>query len=185
MSLTKFPLLFAQINFHTRAFENREPLTVPPLLKLSLTVLFVVVVVFQDTMDLFFSGKMASDRGSLYHAKNIFGHHSVKANVSECFNHISDLIKQITDAYTILLAMTILNLRSVDDFPVDDVSTFTKEQKRDFLADLSSKIVDAVWQDMDVDIVRQTIDRENDRGNDDEGEYPYCFCGEGKVTTVT
>ena len=121
----------------------------------------------------FFTGKMASDRGSLFHAKNIFGHHSVKANVSECFNHISDLIEQITDAYTILLTMSILDLQSVDGTPTEDIASMDKIQKREYLRSLCSKVVDAVWQDIGIDPIRQAID-----GDEDE-EYPYCICGEG------
>ncbi|XP_038046081.1 uncharacterized protein LOC119720480 [Patiria miniata] len=102
-------------------------------------------VLLQDTMDRFFKEESATDRGTLFQLKQEFGHQSVKRNVMENFNHVEDLIQFCTRAFSIMLA---LKLIQEEDIPEPFPSSGAASHQKVWLTKFIWKIVDFVWPDI-------------------------------------
>jgi hypothetical protein len=128
-------------------------------------------------MNLFFSGKSAGERATLYHIKNIFGHHSVKADVSQSFNHVADLMGQVTDCYAILLAKKVLKLDSLQSQPecVDSDQMHDPDYRQHYLDNTCEEMLSAFWQN--ITVLNLGEDAE---GVDGDDEFPFCHCREGR-----
>lgn len=84
-------------------------------------------------MNEFFTGKSASDRGTLFQIKNRFNQRSVKKTVMQCFNSVADLLKLTTEGFVVLLAMKMMNMSSIDDTPNSAPKKNTFRNKKKFL----------------------------------------------------
>jgi hypothetical protein len=124
-------------------------------------------------MDIFFSGKSAQDKGTLFHLKNLFGHRGVKKQIGDAFNHASTFLKFVTCGYTLLAAMEILGMENLTDEPTD---INTVHDKKEYVMDIAAKVVDLVWFDMNVSNIVQA--------GTDEPEYKFCFCKEGTIQCI-
>ncbi|XP_038046083.1 uncharacterized protein LOC119720481 [Patiria miniata] len=102
-------------------------------------------VLLQDTMDRFFKEESATDRGTLFQLKQEFGHQSVKRNVMENFNHVEDLIQFCTRAFSIMLA---LKLIQEEDIPEPFPSSGAASHQKVWLTKFIWKIVDFVWPEI-------------------------------------
>nr|XP_006824415.1 PREDICTED: uncharacterized protein LOC102804843 [Saccoglossus kowalevskii] len=138
-----------------------------------------------DTMNKYFCHRNADNVGTLFHAKQRFGHRAVKKNVMECYNHVKDFLNFYTDGMVCILAMKIKNMNRLDAKPNDlPTVTATKEQKEKYLKDLSSEIVNYVWPTVDRKNIKKVGELEVDDDLDDDREY--CTCdGEGDVDSLS
>lgn len=102
----------------------------------------------QDLMDVFFKGSSATEKGTLFHLKNVFGRRSVTKDIGETFNHAADFIKFITHGYAILAAMHVLDMKNLSD--VIDIEIETMEEKKEYIQQLARKVVDLIWQPCDI-----------------------------------
>ena len=107
----------------------------------------------QDFMDTFFSGSSATDKGTLFHLENVFGHRSVQKDIGERFNHTAEFIMFVTYGYTILAAMNVLFMKQIDDKPV---SLSTVPDKTKYIQTVSNKVVDLVWANCSYQSILQT-----------------------------
>ena len=126
-------------------------------------------------MDIFFNGSSITEKGTLCHLRNVFGHRSVKKDVGDCFNNVSEFLKFVTIGYTVLLAMHILGMQSLQSEPVDwgELDDMSTAQKKKYIEDLASKVVDECWHDCNTqDVVDAAV-------NIPDQAYPYCFCRNG------
>jgi hypothetical protein len=123
-------------------------------------------------IDEFFKGNSITEKGTLCHLRNVFGHRNVTKDVGETFNHVSDFILFVTLGYTILLTMNILDMQHLDDEPMDwvEVDGMSTDEKLKYLENLSAKIIDLLWRDLGVSKV--LMDK-------DEKAYEYCIWKEG------
>ena len=87
----------------------------------------------------------SADRGTLYQIKNLYQHRSVKKKVMNNFNSVTDLLKFTTHSLTLLLAMQISKLSSVSSIPEGSMPTLGLDDKKTFLQDLASKVVNEIW----------------------------------------
>lgn len=121
------------------------------------------LVLFQDSMNMLFTGKGAASRGSLYQIKNKFGHRSVKKKIADCINHVVDFWDFATAGYICLLVCQLKNLTSLEDIPAD-----FGDDKEAYLSDLCKTVVDIVWPAVNEQSIIQA-------GDDDlEVTIPYC-----------
>ncbi|XP_062602465.1 uncharacterized protein LOC134264190 [Saccostrea cucullata] len=121
----------------------------------------------QDIMDIFFSGKSAADKGTLFYLKNVFGHRAVKKQVGDAFNHISTFLKFVTYGYTMLAAMEVLGMESLSDSPIDIGEIYDRQR---YLTNVAEKVVELVWFEMDVTKILNAGGEVRD--------YNFCFCKE-------
>ncbi len=104
----------------------------------------------QDTMNLFFSGSSATDKGTLFWLKSVFNHRSVQKEVKDAFNHVSEFLEFVTEGYTLLLAMQILRMQRLDDRPQnapDGLESACHADRFKFLHDIAEEMVASIWHD--------------------------------------
>lgn len=119
-------------------------------------------------MDIFFSGKSAQDKGTLFHLKNLFGHRGVKKQIGDSFNHASTFLKFVTYGYTLLAAMEVLHMESITDEPTD---IDTVRNKTEYVMNIARQIVDLIWFEIDVNRIVNA--------REDGSVYEFCYCKEG------
>eukprot|EP00105_Crassostrea_gigas_P043801 XP_019927949.1 PREDICTED: uncharacterized protein LOC105340967 [Crassostrea gigas] len=125
------------------------------------------MLLMQDTMDIFFSGKSAQDKGTLFHLKNLFGHRGVKKQIGDSFNHASTFLKFVTYGYTLLAAMEVLHMESITDEPTD---IDTVRNKTEYVMNTARQIVDLIWFEIDVNRIVNA--------REDGSVYEFCYCKE-------
>ncbi len=106
----------------------------------------------------------ATQKGTLSHLRNYFNHRGVKKDVSASFNHTSEFLTFVTEEYICLLALDMLGIDTLDDFPDNDDST------KIILDKVASALVEMVWVRPDLDKVT---------GDDTGGRRGYCVCEDG------
>ncbi|WAR07742.1 YNG1-like protein [Mya arenaria] len=131
------------------------------------------MLLLQDTMDQMFSGKSATDKGTLFHLKNVFNQRSVKANVYEAFNHVSEFLHFVTEGYISLFAMQKLGIQELDD----EINLSQEEFEK-----AAEDIVQDVWnpvdfQDGEEEVASQQCFCKQD-GNEDDDEPMIKCCNE-------
>ncbi|XP_053403746.1 uncharacterized protein LOC123554765 isoform X2 [Mercenaria mercenaria] len=122
------------------------------------------MILMQDTMDKLYSGKSASEKGTLSQLKNLFNQRSVKRNVSESFDNVSDFLKFVTEGYVVLFALDMMDLDGISHVPADlDYNTLENELQR-----ITQVIVNTVWNNISKVPVEET----------DADDCEYCICKE-------
>lgn len=84
----------------------------------------------------------------------------------ECFNKASELLHFAIKGYTVVAAMDLLGIRSVDATP--DTLPSTACERRDFLMSLTADIVNMVYEKPNT---REILDSESAQGS-----FQYCTC---------
>ncbi|CAC5390892.1 unnamed protein product [Mytilus coruscus] len=77
------------------------------------------MLLLQDTWNEFFYGSSSTEKSTLFNIKNAFNHRSVGKDVSKCFNHAVDLLNQLTDSFTLLLLIQLMQIDDIEDIPPD------------------------------------------------------------------
>lgn len=80
-----------------------------------------LLYIYQDTMSALFKPSSATEKGTLYHLKNVFGHKAVKAEVKNCFSSCIEFLYFVTEAYICLHAVDILKLKTLKSGNKSDV----------------------------------------------------------------
>lgn len=96
---------------------------------------------FQDTFNQLFCGKSVAERGTLCQLKNDFGHRNVTSDVMNCFNFADNFLRFITEAHVVCLTLKLCGMTDVDSEPSDVDDTMTDDDRRHYLAELSSRVV--------------------------------------------
>ena len=90
------------------------------------------------------------------------------------FNHVADFIRFVTEALVILLAVKFLGIDDLKDKPANAPEVHDKE----YLSNLSQKIVQTAWNQVPMQEVAKVLDAEPDG---DDGGFEWCtICGESK-----
>jgi hypothetical protein len=122
-----------------------------------------------------YKSSSAAERATLYHQRNKFHHRSVKKNVMENVEHVTDLLENSTDGGIGLLAMKLLGVSKEEDVMVKEGDPF------DFIHNLATQIVDNIWPMVDEESIQKVICGANDEDSevnadeDDENKL-YCSC---------
>ena len=117
-------------------------------------------------MNTFFDGKSSTDKGTLFHLKNVFGHKSVKKDIGETFNYTASFVKFVTYGYTMLAAMKVTGMKNLHD----EVTLTEDTDKAQYIDELGQKIVNLLWHELNsAEIMEATT----------EDGVEYCTCKEG------
>ena len=133
-------------------------------------------------MDEYYYGQSATDRGTLAHIKNTFNHRSVKKSVMDCFNHAVEFLEFTTQGLVCLLVMQQQKLSSLKSKPTTSCYKDDLNTRSDYLHTIAGNVVNEIWQHTytkELEYLMTHPGTENDEVLEDDGEYPYCFCGEG------
>lgn len=119
-----------------------------------------------------YKGSSGREVGTLYQLKNYFNHRNVTSNVKQSFNHDEEFLDFITNAYTVLAAMHLLDMKTLQESP--RLYPATEEEQLDFLDDVSAKIVDMIFLSSQpyVKHILQSIN-EGITGTEETG---FCVC---------
>ena len=131
------------------------------------------MLLLQDFYDEFLKGSSSVDKGTLRQLKNLYNFCMVKTDISDKFNYAWELMYLNTEGCVCLLAMSMLNMDSLDNVPeeapvLDDSTSF--EEKSRYLESVCSRLVKKVWHETDTSSLRK---------DDDQGIPLFC-CGEEK-----
>ena len=74
-------------------------------------------LIFQNAVNIHFSGKSIQERGTLCQLKAFLNHRNVSTDVMNCFNDVENFIRFLTEAHIVYLAMYLLNMRDIDGKP--------------------------------------------------------------------
>lgn len=119
-------------------------------------------------MDTFFSGSSAIDKGTL---KTVFCHRSVQKDIGEAFNHASEFQRFGTYGYTILAAMKVLSMDTIDNNPIDLTAIVDRHA---YLETVAKKVVGLFWLNVDyTNILEGTSNLPTDNSicNCKDGDY--------------
>ncbi|KAK3092989.1 hypothetical protein FSP39_009731 [Pinctada imbricata] len=130
---------------------------------------FFLFFFLKDLMNAFFHGPSVTEKGTLCHLKNVFGHRSVKKDVCESTNHTAHFIKFVTHGYVTLAGMEICGLESLDE----EWDTSHIQDGDAYIKHFSDKIVDLFWHQLDIDAI---LHPPKEMGQTDT--YMYCTCKE-------
>lgn len=133
---------------------------------------------FQDDQNEFFTQRSASDRGSEYNIKNVFGHRSVTKDASKSYNYIVELYGFTTEGLACLLAMKLKKMIHMSDKPSDLPQGGDMQS---YLVTLSMELVDFCWHQTPMSdiagvINEEEIEDEDDDDYEEDDAYPFCFC---------
>lgn len=106
------------------------------------------------------------EKGTLYNIKQYFDHKGVSSNTMECFNKATELLHFATKGFTVVAAMELLGVQSVDATP--DALPSTASDRRDFLMSLASDIVNMIYEKPN------TMEILEDEPT--QGDFQYCSC---------
>ena len=101
----------------------------------------------QDTFNQLFSGRSIDERGTLSHSqlKNDFGHRNVTSDVINCFNYADNFLWFVIEAHIIYLTLKLCGMAEIDSEPSDVDTLLIDDDRRRYLPDVSSRIVQHVW----------------------------------------
>ena len=75
------------------------------------------IVCFKDIFKECFSASTARSPGTLYFMKNMFQHRNVSSDLKACFNHATELMEALMDAYVVGTAMRDIHIATYDQRP--------------------------------------------------------------------
>ena len=90
-----------------------------------------------------FNPKSLDQCDTLYQMKMAFEHRNVSSKAMDCYNHLADFMRFTSESYTVLLALTILNIQSMTDVPKN--APKEAEGADSFLKTVSHNIVEQIW----------------------------------------
>ena len=132
-------------------------------------------LIFQNAVNIHFSGKSIQERGTLCQLKAFFNHRNVSTDVMNCFNDVENFIRLLTEAHIVYLAMYLLNMRDIDGNHHKPVEMCRKKQK--FPAQIMREICRGVWCLPSVEDVNTILESET------PGDK-WCICHEGMISLV-
>jgi len=132
---------------------------------------------FQDTFNQLFCGKSVAERGTLCQLKNDFGHRNVTSDVMNCFNFADNFLRFITEAHVVCLTLKLCGMTDVDSEPSDVDDTMTDDDRRHYLAELSSRVVQHVWMLPSLSQITDVTEVDVDESFVNDS---WCICGEGR-----
>ena len=122
-----------------------------------------------------FYGRSLNEKGMLAQLRDAFNHRNATTNVMTSFNSVENLMRFVKEAHVVYLAMSLLEMESMQDCPRSSDPRFTKAERQNYLEDICYRIVDTVWLLPGYNEVSTVIDAEVE-GIDDN----WWICGEGK-----
>ncbi|KAK3108774.1 hypothetical protein FSP39_015314 [Pinctada imbricata] len=130
---------------------------------------FYLYTILKDAYDELYSGQSARDKGTLFHLKNFFNHRSVSSNVKNDF----DFLDFCAQGYILLAAVHIMNIRDLDEKPMDMPSDENERQL--YLDRVAYEIADSCFLS-----VVHVSNKAADVSNETEDTYDYCICKQEK-----
>ena len=126
----------------------------------------------QDTMNMLWTNETTSahDRGTLSNIRTVFSIKSVKAKVSDSFNHVEDLVHVATKGLVVLAARKLMGLDSCLDSNAD-----ADEDRQERLQTVSQQIATYFWSQPSMGHIQSIIE-----ADDEAAPEPYCVCKEHK-----
>lgn len=119
-------------------------------------------------MDILYSPRSISSKGSFAQLKNDFCHKAVAGAAMQCFNHLEDFLYFSTSAQVTYLA---LKMMAVPDVQGEWVPAELPQDKRTLLTAISDAIVKQVWAMPDASEIEAVLDAETDMDK-------WCSCDE-------
>ncbi|XP_071122550.1 uncharacterized protein, partial [Mytilus edulis] len=101
------------------------------------------MLILQDTWNEFFDGNSCTEKGTLYNIKNAFNHRSVGKDVSKCFNHAVDLLNHVTDSFTLLLLMQLMQINGIEEIPSNFPNTSSAQKV--YLHQKATQLIETIW----------------------------------------
>ncbi|XP_061193690.1 uncharacterized protein LOC133201917 [Saccostrea echinata] len=120
----------------------------------------------QDTYDELFKFESHREKGTLYNIKQYSDHKGVSGNIMECFNKATELLHFATKGFTVVAAMDVLGVHSVDATP--EALPCTASERRNFLLSLSADIVNMFYEKPNT---KEILDSEPA-----QEDFQYCSC---------
>ena len=136
---------------------------------------------------MFYTPASASQRSTLFNIREKFGHRNVKGNVSNCINHVLDLLRVTTESMVCFLGMNVFGMATRDSVPPDCPPPPPVEASVDerwlYIKTACKDIVETIWPSIDqCHIYEACFDEKNDA--DDAGDQTYCVCDRDKGEVI-
>ena len=130
-------------------------------------------------MDKLFEGCSITDRGTLAHIKNAYGHRSATTTVMKSFNHSENLIRHSTESHVVYAAMHLTGMQSIDDIPANSVPNGTREERKEYLHNIAKQVVSMVWLLPSIDHINQVVEADLH-----DVKTRWCFCNSGIISSL-
>ena len=148
---------------------------------------------------MFYEPTSASQRGTLFHIRNKFGHHNVKPKVADCVNKVMDLLRVTTEGFINLAAMNVMDMSTRHNVPpgCPDI-TSSEEDRKVYLACVARKVVDHIWPNLDMessssssfsnlspdDDDGETSSEDVENTDGENGAGTFCICGQDNGKSI-
>ncbi len=133
----------------------------------------------QNTVEMLLNGKSLTDRGTLMQLKSYFNHRTASKDVFNTFNHVEDLLRFITEAYIVYLAIEILEMDSIDGVPKStqpgSQKNDSKEDKSAFIHQTADQVLDVLWLLPSAEEICNMLEADTDKD-------VLCNCSYGSVS---
>ena len=114
-----------------------------------------------------YSTKSARSVGTLSHIRNSYRHINVKADVHNCFNEATDLLRFATTSYVVATALTYMDCQTYHDIP----KNLPKDpnQLKDYFHEVASHVVSICYKPPNtLPVINASISNKE--------QYKYCVC---------